>query len=119
MSRAELVANSGLTDDQLTQLDEYGLVRPRPGGDEYDRTALVIATTAASMSAHGLEPRHLRIFKSAADREVGLIDQVVTPVARQRDSDAATRAAQLREDLATLSTRLHGALVRRALKSQR
>jgi DNA-binding transcriptional MerR regulator len=119
LSRDELLANSGLSEAQLAQLDEFGLVQARSGSDQYDATALAIATAAAAMSAHGLEPRHLRAFKTAADREAGLIDQVCTPVARQRDADAAARAAQLREELAALSSRLHGALLRRALESHR
>ena len=118
MSRSELIANSGLTDDQLADLHEYGLVRPREGGEHYDADALAIASTVASLSRHGLEPRHLRLFKTAADREAGLIEQVVVPVSRQRDDDAAVRAAELRRELARLATQLHDALVSLALRSQ-
>lgn len=119
MSRDELLANSGLTGEQLAQLLDYGLVQPRPGTEHYDNDALTIATTVASLALHGLEPRHLRVFKTAVDREVGLIDQVVAPVARQRDGDAAGRAARLREDLIGLAARLHETLVATALRQQR
>ncbi len=94
-------------------------MQPRPGSGEYDDLALTIATAAAALASHGLEPRHLRTFKTAADREGGLIEQVVAPVARQRDDEAAGRAADLRAELAALSTHLHGALVALALRGSR
>jgi DNA-binding transcriptional MerR regulator len=119
LSRAELIANSDLTDAQLAELEEFGLVRPRPGSGDYDGTALTVATIAAAMAGHGLGPRHLRTFKTAADRELGLIDQVVAPVARSRDEDAALRAEALRSELTGLATRLHAALLRAALQSPR
>ena len=117
MSRAELLANSGLTDAQLAQLDEFGLVRARPGTSDYDNDALTVATTVASLATHGLEPRHLRMFKTAADREVGLVDQVVAPVARSRDDATSERAQRLRDELTALVVDLHTALVAAAMKS--
>lgn len=119
LSRSELLANSGLTEAQLAELEGFGLVRPGTGTEEYDATSLAVAGTAAEMAAFGLEPRHLRTFKTAADREVGLIDQVIAPVARQRDEGAAARAAAMRDDLAELAARLHAALVHRALNASR
>jgi DNA-binding transcriptional MerR regulator len=118
LSRAELLANSGLSDSQLTDLQEYGLVRTSEGDEHYDRVALTIASTVASLSRHGLEPRHLRSFKTAADREAGLIEQVAAPVARQRSDDAAARAESVRAELTTLAARLHDALVTLALRSE-
>lgn len=119
MSRGELIANSGLSDEQLDDLEQYGLVRTRPGSADYDGQALTISTTVATLADHGLEPRHLRVFKTAADREAGLIEQVVAPMARQRDNDAVARADEVRIELAALTTRLHSALVEAALKGPR
>jgi len=119
MSRAELLANSGLGDEQLAELQDYGLVRPQPGTDEYGGVALGIATAVASLSGHGLEPRHLRLFKTAAEREVSLIDQVVGPAVRHRDEAASERAVQLRTELAVLAVQLHAALVDQALATPR
>jgi DNA-binding transcriptional MerR regulator len=115
LSRVELMANSGLDEGQLAQLEEFGLVRAQPGTAEFDAATLAVAATAARMAAYGLEPRHLRTFKTAADRAAGLIDQVATPVARQRGEDAAARAAVIRTELADLATELHAALVGKAL----
>ena len=59
---------------------------PRAGTGHYDTDALVIAQTARELADFGFEPRHLRAFKTAADREVGLVEQVVAPHKRGRDA---------------------------------
>ncbi len=115
LSRSELLANSGLTEQQLDQLQSFGLVRAGPEPAFYDRRALAVAAAAARLAMFGLEPRHLRPFKTAADREAGLIEQVVAPVARQRDDEAADRAAGMRSELEQLTGLLHGLLVASAL----
>jgi DNA-binding transcriptional MerR regulator len=119
LTRAELAANAGLDDGQLADLVSFGLVRPRPGTDYFDSDALVVASTAAHLAAYGLEPRHLRAFKAAADREVGMIEQIVSPQARQRDDQAQARAAEMEGELAALSVRLHTALVKIGLRQRR
>ncbi len=119
MSRAELLAGSGLTDKQLTELMEFGMLRPRPGTRYFDADALVVASTIAKLTEFGLEPRHIRAFKTAADREVGLIDQIVNPVSHGRDDNAAARAADTVAELGALSVRLHAALVKTGLRRPR
>ena len=84
LSREELLRESGLDEAHLDALEQYGLVTPRAGGQHFDADALEIASTVALMARFGIEARHLRPFKSAADREVGLVEQVVTPLVRQR-----------------------------------
>jgi hypothetical protein len=71
----------------------------------------------AGLATYGLEPRHLRGFRSAADREVGLFAQLVAPLARQKDPAARARADELARELASLSQQLHAALVRVGLRS--
>ena len=115
LSRDELVAAAGIESALLDQLCDYGLVQRRSGSSHYDGGALMIARAAAEMAAYGLEPRHLRAFKSAAEREVGLVEQVVTPMARQRGADAQARAQETVRELAALSVRLHAALVKAQL----
>lgn len=119
MSRPELIANSGLTEDQLSQLIGFGLVKFRAGTEYFDADALVVASTVAEMATFGLEPRHIRAFKAAADREVGLIEQVVSPLARQRDERARAKAVEMVAELGALSVRLHAALVKTGLRSHR
>jgi DNA-binding transcriptional MerR regulator len=119
MSRAELLANSGLTEEQLAQLMGFGVVKPRSGTDYFDADALGVATAVAKLMAYGLEARHIRAFKTAADREIGLIDQVVSPLSRQRDDNARARAEDVVSQLGALSVQLHAALVKAGLRSPR
>jgi hypothetical protein len=116
LSRGELLEASGLTDSLLEQLEGYGLVTKR--GAHYDGDTLVIAKTVAEMAAFGIEPRHLRTFKVAADREVGLVEQVVTPMLRQRDPESQQRADDAIRELAALSVRLHASLVKAGLATE-
>ena len=116
LSRDELLADSGLSADQLGQLEQFGLVSTRPGGTHYDREALVIAKTVAELARFGLEARHLRAFKAAADREIGLVEQVIAPLVRQRGPEARARADEVARELAALSVRLHASLVKAGLR---
>jgi hypothetical protein len=76
-----------------------------------------VAKVVAEMSKFGLEPRHLRAYKSAADREVGLVEQVVAPLASQRSPDTRARADEVVRELAALSVRLHAALVKAGMSA--
>jgi len=115
LSRQELLEAAGLDESVLSALESYGLVQQRRDGPHYDGDALLVAKAAAEMSGFGIEPRHLRSFKAAADREVGLIEQVVTPLLRQRGSEARARAEETVRELAALSVRLHASLVKSQL----
>jgi DNA-binding transcriptional MerR regulator len=117
LSRDELVEAAGMEPDQLHMIEQFGLVSPRSGGF-YDGDALVIAKTIAEMSRFGLEPRHLRAFRAAADREVGLVEQVVAPLVRQRNPEARGRAEEVARELAALSVKLHATLVKSGLRPQ-
>ena len=117
LSRPELLRASGLSADQLGELEQFGLVTTRPGSTYFDGDALLIAKIVAQMSRYGLEARHLRPVKAAADREVGLVEQVVSPMSRQRAPGARAQAAQAAREMASLSVRLHAALVSAGLRS--
>jgi len=117
LSRNELLTAAQIEDPLLEQLETYGLVRPRQGAAPYDGDALVIAKTAGELAVFGLEPRHLRAFKTAADREIGLVEQVVSPIRRGRDAGASARAEEAIGQMAALSVRLHATLVKAALRS--
>jgi DNA-binding transcriptional MerR regulator len=115
LSRSELLERTGITDAQLRQIESFGLIAAR-GAGWYDGDGLAVAETVARMAEFGLEPRHLRGYKTAADREVGLFEQVVAPVARQRGPEAKARAEEIVRELAALSLRLHTALVQARLR---
>jgi DNA-binding transcriptional MerR regulator len=117
LTRGELLRASGLSADQLGELEQFGLVATRPGSTSFTGDALVIAKIVAQMSRFGLEARHLRPVKAAADREVGLVEQVVSPLSRQRAPGARAQAAASARELASLSVRLHAALVAAGLRS--
>jgi hypothetical protein len=115
LSKEELLNAAGLRADQLAELEQFGLVTRKPGG-HYDDDALAVAKIAGELAQYGLEGRHLRAFRTAADREVGLFSQVVGPIGRQRGSEAKARAEETVRELAALSVRLHAALVQIGLR---
>jgi DNA-binding transcriptional MerR regulator len=117
LSRRELVKIAEISEDLLDQLEQFGLVTARPGTGHFDSDALVIARTARELAAFGFEPRHLRAFKTAADREVGMVEQVVAPHKRGRDAAAQARAEDAVSEIAALSVRLHATLVKAGLRS--
>ncbi|MEV7328085.1 MerR family transcriptional regulator [Micromonospora sp. NPDC093244] len=116
LGRADLVARSGIDESTLVELERLGVLVPDPPG-WYDADALIIASAVAGLAAYGLEPRHLRGYRTAADREVGLFAQLVAPLVRQSDPAARARAAETARELAALSEQLHAALVRVGLRS--
>jgi DNA-binding transcriptional MerR regulator len=115
LSKEELLNAAGLRSDQLSELEQFGLINAKPGG-HYDDDALAVAKIVADLARFGLEGRHLRAFRTAADREVGLFSQVVGPMTRQRGSDGKARAEETVRELAALSVRLHAALVQIGLR---
>ena len=119
LTRRELLAAAEIDEALLHDLEAYGLVTPRPGSAPYDNDAIVIATTAAELAGFGIEPRHLRAFRTAADREVGLVEQVAAPIRRSREQGAEGRAEEVMSQIAALSVRLHATLVKVALRRMR
>jgi DNA-binding transcriptional MerR regulator len=117
LSRQELIEAASIAPEEFAQIEGFGLVSAGPGG-HYDGDALIIVKTVAEMSRFGLEPRHLRSFRTTAEREIGLVEQVVSPLVRQRNPEARGRADEVARELASLSVRLHATLVRAGLRPQ-
>jgi hypothetical protein len=78
----------------------------------------MIAATVAELLAAGLEPRHLRPFRTAAERESALVAQLVSAQARQKDPDARERAGAEAAALAATVLRLHSLLVKAGLRRE-
>jgi DNA-binding transcriptional MerR regulator len=118
LTLAELAAASGLGEDVIEQLREYGfLVATQVGGADYfDEECLAIANLAAGFARYGVEPRHLRLYKNTADREAGFIEQIVLPLVRQRNPEARQRAGRTAEELTQLGQGLRSALLRTAIR---
>ena len=113
LTRNEILSAAAISDDQLTEIESYGLITIR--GRHYDADALTIAKTIVSISAFGIGARHLRAFKTAADREIGLVEQVTTPIRSQKGSEAKAKADEVEKEIASLSIKLHASLVRAGL----
>ncbi len=110
ITRKELLRMSGLTDAALTELERQSLVVPRRGTVYYGRDALTVAVVARKLSVYGMDARHLRSIKYAAEREVGLIEQAVTVTSRRGQS---TR--QSAQEVMQLVLHAHAAMLRSTL----
>ncbi len=117
MTRDELLAEAGLDADQLAELESFGLVTAASGGF-YDADAALAARTVSELLALGLEPRHLRSFRTAADRAAAMVAQLVAAQARQRDPDARQRAGAAAASHASVLLRLHALLIKAALRRE-
>ncbi len=109
LSRRELVDAADLSDALLTELETFGLVRRI--GRQYSPESLQVAVTAKALTAFGVEARHLRAVRAAAERESTMIESLVAPIVRQRGAGARELAARTARDCATLVLQLHRALV--------
>ncbi|MFG2574310.1 MerR family transcriptional regulator [Streptomyces sp. NPDC048481] len=114
LGRSELLAAAGIGERELEEWESYGLVVPLEGG-VYDAEAATVAALVAELGRFGIEPRHLRVMKAAADREAGLVDQVVAPLKRHRNPQTRVLAEARTKEIAGLTVRLHTALVQTAL----
>lgn len=115
LTRETVIEQSGVDAALVDALVDAGLIVAGAGGF-YDPEAVLIARTAHDLAAHGVDVRHLRSFRTAADRQTGLITQIAGPVARQGDADARDRAAELAREIAALSVSLHSTLVTVAVR---
>ncbi|MFD9483095.1 MerR family transcriptional regulator [Streptomyces sp. NPDC059991] len=114
VGRTELLVGAEVTEAELTDWESYGLLKAGPEGG-YDAESVNVARLVADLGRFGLEPRHLRAMKAAADREAGLIEQVVAPLRLHRNPQTRAHAEATVRELAALSVRLHAALVQTAL----
>jgi DNA-binding transcriptional MerR regulator len=114
IGRDELLATAGVGEQELEEWESYGLLGPLPDG-AYDAEAATVAVLVVELGRFGIEPRHLRVMKAAADREAGLVDQVVAPLKRHRNPQTRAHAEARTKELAALTVRLHAALVQTAL----
>jgi DNA-binding transcriptional MerR regulator len=118
MNLAELAAASGLEDDDLRELERFGLLTGRRAASSvyYDEEALMVAQLAAGFMKYGVEARHLRMYKTAGEREAGFLEQVVLPMLKQRNPQARRQAAEALSDLTRLGQGLRAAMLRQALR---
>jgi DNA-binding transcriptional MerR regulator len=113
----ELCAMAGVTRAQLADLESYGVIGSSGGSDgSYDEDAVEIATISKRFLDAGIESRHLRGWRVAAEREAGLLEQLIQPLLRQRNPEARAQAVAQLHDLEQTGGRLRAAMMRSALR---
>ncbi|MCV7102455.1 transcriptional regulator FtsR [Mycobacterium palustre] len=115
LSREDLLERSGVDDELLTALLKAGVITTGPGGF-FDEHAVVILQCARALSEYGVEPRHLRAFRSAADRQSDLIAQIAGPLVKAGKAGARDRADDLAREVAALAITLHTSLIKSAVR---
>lgn len=113
LTSVELLEAASADKAQLDQAKEFGLISNDAQAFNADDVAILKSVVA--LGKYGIEPRHLRPFKIAAERELGLITQVVSTLAHQKDPELAQQAQDVARDIAALSVGLHSSLVRAGL----
>ncbi|MFK7919463.1 MAG: MerR family transcriptional regulator [Ilumatobacter sp.] len=111
----EVCSMSGLSAEQLAQVQSYGVVVPASNGT-FDEDALEVARIAKRFLDLGVDARHLRGWRVAADREAGLFEQVIQPLIRQRNPQSSDHAVAQLNDLALYGGQLRAALMRTLLR---
>jgi DNA-binding transcriptional MerR regulator len=114
----ELAVATGLSSDDLNDLVRFGLMTGKSvaGSVYYDEEALTVANLAAGFMRYGVEARHLRMYRTSAEREAGFFEQVVMPMLKQRNPQARRQAVEALRELSQLGQGLRAALVRQALR---
>ena len=109
LSEEQLRTESGASVSLLESLLSYGLIGHVNG--KFDEHALQVARACVQLESHGLEPRHLRPFQAAADREFGLVERAVATLTSRKDAASHARAAEAAREISDLCLSLHQALV--------
>jgi DNA-binding transcriptional MerR regulator len=115
LRREDLLARSGIEEALLTELIKAGVIRPGTAGF-FDEHSVVIAQCAGALADYGVEPRHLRAFRSAADRQSDVIAQIAGPVVKAGKAGARDRADDLAREVAALAITLHTSLIKSAVR---
>ncbi|MDT5185782.1 MAG: hypothetical protein QOJ20_3222 [Mycobacterium sp.] len=115
LRREDLLARSGVDEALLTELIRAGVIKPGTAGF-FDEHSVLIAQCAKALEEYGVEPRHLRAFRSAADRQSDLIAQIAGPVVKAGKAGARDRADDLAREVAALAITLHTSLIKAAVR---
>ncbi|MGH9267730.1 MAG: MerR family transcriptional regulator, partial [Acidimicrobiales bacterium] len=114
----ELAAAVGLPVDHIADMARFGLLVGRPVGRTtyYDEEAVEVGHLVAAFRRFGVEARHLRMYRTAAEREAGFFEQLVLPMLKQRNPRSRRQALDALVELATLGQAMRAAMLRQALK---
>ncbi len=109
-----LAREAGVDVEVVTELVGTGVLRPTASG-HFDAWARDVVVLAVALREHGIDSRHLRVFRAAADRQADLVEQVVAPWRGRHAPSSRARAGTLAAEVGELCTQLHTALVRAAV----
>jgi DNA-binding transcriptional MerR regulator len=110
LTRTQLLERSGLSEATMVDLERHQVVKPRRGTAFYGWEALTVAIVAHKLAPFGMDARHLRAVKQAAEREISLIEQAVSPYSRRRETMRRTTI-----EVADLVMHAHAALMQTVL----
>lgn len=115
---ADLARLAGLTPAQLDDLARFGLVEAveTEDGPRYGREELRVAQAAGTFLQRGIEARHLKAWRVAAEREAGMLEQIITPLRHQNTPDATTRAREVADDLIDMGNTIREAIIVKELR---
>jgi DNA-binding transcriptional MerR regulator len=119
LTRDAVLERADVPEDLLNSLVKAGIITPifkGAGTAFFDEHAVVIAQCARALADYGVEPRHLRAFRSAADRQSDLIAQIAGPVVKAGKAGARDRADDLAREVAALAITLHTSLIKSAVR---
>ena len=119
LTEEDILKRSNLTRDELRELIEAGLIEAIPGTEVFPPEARIVASEARRLFEHGLEPRHLRAIRLAADREADLLKQLVAPLLKARNAEAQAAAREVLESCVGSVQAMHRALLSAQLRQQR
>ena len=111
-SRDELIREAGANAMLLGDAISASLIVP---ADVFGEDVLAVLKSLVELQRSGIEPRHLRGFRAAAERELGLIENALMPVARRKDSSSRARAAEMAREIAGQLEIVRSSLIRSAL----
>lgn len=116
----DVVKTVGVTGDFIKQLEGFGLITVRQAeeGKVLDGADAELVRAAHEMTRYGLEPRHLRMYATFADRQVAFFAQILLPSVRQKNPEARQRMLSTLLDLAAGADILNRLLLRRALAAE-
>lgn len=115
LRREDVLEQSGVDEALLAGMIKAGVISSGPGGF-FDEHTVVILQCARALADYGVEPRHLRAFRSAADRQSDLIAQIAGPLVRADKTGARDRGEDLAREVAALAITLHTSLVKSAVR---
>lgn len=118
LTAEELAARAGVGVEAVHELEGFSMITSRRVGPEtyYDADQLPVVEACRAFLDHGVEVRHLRMYKIAAEREAGMLEQLIMPLLKQRNPEARARAVGMVDELADAGESLHAALLRRTMR---